>query len=56
MLQETVVVLQKMQQERGKLLGVITHLDLVKNELQTHIEVTPRGGRSFLSGAGVSNG
>ena len=53
MLQETVVVLQKMQQDRGKLLGVITHVDLVKSELPTHIEVTPCGGRSVLSGAGV---
>ena len=55
-LQETVVVLQKMQQEKGKLLGVITHVDLVKSELTTHIEVTPRGGRSALSGAGVRCG
>ena len=54
-LQETVLVLQKMQQEKGKLLGVITHVDLVKNELRTHIDVTPRGGRSTLSGAGVLN-
>ena len=53
-LQETVVVLQKMQQEKGKLLGVITHVDLVKSELNgTRIEVTPCGGRSVLSGAGV---
>ena len=54
-LQETVLVLQKMQQEKGKLLGIITHVDLVKNELRTHIDVTPRGGRSVLSGAGVKN-
>jgi exonuclease SbcC len=53
MLQETVVVLQKMQQEKGKLLGVITHVDVVKSELRTHIDVTPCGGRSVLSGAGV---
>jgi exonuclease SbcC len=44
-----------MQQEKGKLLGVITHVDLVKSELPTHIEVTPCGGRSVLSGAGVKN-
>jgi len=56
MLQETVIVLQKMQQEKGKLLGVITHVDLVKSELPTHIEVTPHGGRSVLSGAGVRSG
>lgn len=55
MLQETVIVLQKMQQEKGKLLGVITHVDLVKSELSTHIEVTPCGGRSVLSGAGVKS-
>ena len=55
MLQETVIVLQKMQQEKGKLLGVITHVDLVKSELPTHIEVTPNGGHSVLSGAGVKN-
>ena len=55
MLQETVIVLQKMQQEKGKLLGVITHVDLVKSELPTHIEVTPCGGRSVLSGAGVKS-
>ena len=53
MLQETVIVLQKMQQEKGKLLGVITHVDLVKSELPTHIEVIPCGGRSVLSGAGI---
>lgn len=53
MLQETVIVLQKMQQEKGKLLGVITHVDVVKSELRTHIDVTPCGGRSVLSGAGV---
>ena len=52
-LQETVVVLQKMQQEKGKLLGVITHVDLVKSELPTHIDVMPNGGHSVLSGAGV---
>ena len=55
MLQETVIVLQKMQQEKGKLLGVITHVDLVKSELPTHIEVIPHGGRSVLCGAGVKN-
>lgn len=55
MLQETVIVLQKMQQEKGKLLGVITHVDLVKSELPTHIDVTPCGGHSVLSGAGVKN-
>ena len=55
MLQETVIVLQKMQQEKGKLLGVITHVDLVKSELPTHIEVTPNGGHSVLNGAGVKN-
>ena len=53
MLQETVIVLQKMQQDKGKLLGVITHVDLVKSELPTHIDVTPCGGHSLLSGAGV---
>lgn len=53
MLQETIVVLQKMQKEKGKLLGVITHVELVKQELATHIEVTPQGGRSVLGGAGV---
>lgn len=53
MLQETIVVLQKMQKEKGKMLGVITHVELVKNELTTHIEVTPQGGRSILGGAGV---
>ena len=54
-LQETVVMLQKMQQEKGKLLGVITHVDLLKSELTTRIDVTPHGGRSNLSGAGVRN-
>ncbi len=54
MLQDTVVVLQKMQLERGKLLGVITHLEQVKEEIGTRIEVIPGGGRSVLSGAGVS--
>ena len=53
MLQETVIVLQKMQQEKGKLLGVITHVDLVKSEIPTHVDVTPSGRFSVLSGAGV---
>ena len=55
-LQETVVVLQKMQQEKGKLLGIITHVDLLKSELAgTRIDVSPRGGHSVLSGAGVQS-
>lgn len=56
-LQDTIIVLQKMQREKGKMLGVITHVDLVKNELKTHVDVVPRGGgRSELKGAGVSCG
>ncbi|SHH90908.1 exonuclease SbcC [Fibrobacter sp. UWH9] len=55
MLQDTIVVLQKLQQEKGKMLGVITHVDLVKGELPIHIDVVPQGGgRSLLKGAGVS--
>lgn len=56
-LQDTIVVLQKMQQEKGKMLGVITHVDIVKEELKKHVEVLPQGGgRSILRGAGVSHG
>ena len=54
-LQDTIVVLQKLQREKGKMLGVITHVDIVKDELKTHIDVIPKGGgRSILKGAGVS--
>lgn len=54
-LQETMTVLNKLQQEQGKMLGIISHMDAVKSEFKTHIEVVPAGaGRSRLEGAGVT--
>ena len=54
-LQETIGVLSRLQQEQGKMLGIITHVESVKEEIPTHIEVIPIGsGKSILQGAGVS--
>ena len=55
-LQDTITVLEKLQKERGKLLGVITHVDQIKMGIPTQVNVTPQGrGRSILHGAGVTH-
>ncbi len=44
--------LSSLQQE-GKLIGVISHIQALKDRIGTQIQVTPlRGGRSVLSGPG----
>ena len=46
--------LKKLHQSQGKLIGVISHLDQLKTQIGTKIEVTKIGnGRSKLSGPGV---
>jgi len=44
-------------QEEGKLIGVISHVSLLKERIRNQIEVVPKsGGRSVISGVGVING
>ena len=48
--------LSSLQQE-GKLIGVISHIQALKDRIGTQIQVTPlRGGRSVLSGPGCERG
>lgn len=55
-LQETIGILERLQQQNGKMLGIISHADIVKQELsRVCIEVKPLGsGKSELIGAGVT--
>jgi exonuclease SbcC len=47
--------LNHLRQTQGKLIGVISHIDQLKNQIGTKIEVTKLGnGRSMLSGPGVA--
>lgn len=44
-------------QQEGKLIGVISHVEALKERIGTRLQVTPvSGGRSRLSGPGVSGG
>jgi exonuclease SbcC len=46
--------LNRLHHSQGKLIGVISHIDQLKNQISTKIEVTKLGnGRSKLSGPGV---
>lgn len=54
-LASTVNMLQTQQQESGKMLGIITHVETLKDEFPLRIEVKKKGqGVSVLEGPGVS--
>ena len=54
-LASTVNMLQTQQQENGKMLGIITHVETLKDEFPLRIEVKKKGqGFSILEGPGVS--
>lgn len=54
-LASTVNMLQVQQQESGKMLGIITHVEALKDEFPLRIEVKKKGqGVSVLEGPGVS--
>lgn len=58
-LKTAVSAITNLSDEEGKLIGVISHMDALRNErgIQTHIIVEPDGkGRSVLSGSGVKGG
>lgn len=56
-LKETLAMLKELQNAEGKMLGIITHVEMVKEEIPLRIEVKPEfGGKSALSGAGVMRG
>ena len=53
-LDRAIGTLNQLHQSQGKLIGVISHIDQLKNQINTKIEVTKIGnGRSKLSGTGV---
>lgn len=53
-LDRAIGTLNQLHQTQGKLIGVISHIDQLKNQISTKIEVTKLGnGRSKLSGPGV---
>ena len=53
-LDRAIGTLNRLHQTHGKLIGVISHIDQLKNQISTKIEVTKVGnGRSVLSGPGV---
>lgn len=54
-LDRAIGTLNQLHQSQGKLIGVISHIDQLKNQIATKIEVTKIGnGRSKLSGPGVA--
>lgn len=54
-LASTINMLQTQQQESGKMLGIITHVESLKDEFPLRIEVKKKGrGLSILEGPGVS--
>ncbi len=57
MLQKAVELLRRLGEKGDKLVGVISHVDRLKEEISNHIEVIPTGcGHSKLSGPGVFAG
>jgi len=53
-LQMAVSLLSNLRQEEGKLIGVITHVESLKEEIETQINVLPIGnGHSRIQGPGV---
>ena len=56
LLTEAINALKNLQKE-GKMLGIITHVESVINEIDQKIEVRQTsGGHSVLVGAGISGG
>ena len=54
---DDVLTCLKREQKNGKLLGIITHVDAVVQNIDQRIEVTPTtNGHSKITGPGVSNG
>jgi exonuclease SbcC len=54
-LASTINMLQTQQQESGKMLGIITHVETLKDEFPLRIEVKKKGqGISVLEGPGIS--
>ena len=57
MLQNAIELLRRLGESGDKLVGVISHIDRLKEEISNHIEVVKLGGgRSKLLGPGVSSG
>ena len=53
-LQSAISLLSNLRQEEGKLIGVITHVESLKEEIETQINVLPIGnGHSRIQGPGV---
>lgn len=56
-LQKAIELLHRLGESGDKLVGVISHVNRLKEEISNHIEVIPSGnGRSKLSGPGVLSG
>ncbi len=56
-LQRAIELLHRLGENGDKLVGVISHVNRLKEEIANHIEVIPSGnGRSKLSGPGVIAG
>ena len=57
-LESAIDVLDHLQREEGKMIGIVTHVEKLRGEesrIQTQIQVIPQGGgRSVLSGPGVT--
>lgn len=56
-LQSAISLLSNLRQEEGKLIGIITHVESLKEEIETQINVQPiSNGHSIIKGPGVKKG
>lgn len=56
-LQSAISLLSNLRQEEGKLIGIITHVESLKEEVETQINVQPiSNGHSTIHGPGVKKG